>query len=489
MPDSALSILIIDDEKPIRDEIKSMDWAAVNAFIIDEAVNGQDGLIKCKQLHPDIVLADIEMPLMNGLQFAEQLKQTASHIQIIFLTSHQNFSYAQKGIELGILGYVVKSLCMEKDLFPYISKAADNLKKEARYAIQEKNNQKENIKHITYELMEGKTENREALEKLLSFPCKILLLTHTHREFAEQVSVFLQHYLNNIQDVTAVYLSSGKYILFIPAEIAVPAAVSCKNLNQLIREKTMLPISGDIHFYANECSLVSSVKTYIKVVQSFDQLDLYYFYFGTSMLQNASSQNYGIDVKDFLKQFSEQINNGTYNPDTLNFLKKNCYDHQVPPADLKHFLLSNLYKTIPERFSGDTDYSSILYSSETFDQLLNSYYDITSKTSFLKDMRTEVANAIRYIEQNYMNSITLCDVADVVSISPNYLSKLFKNELGESFNNYLNTVRIHKAIDLLENTNKKVYEVAQCVGIESYRYFLVIFKKISGKSPTEYQHK
>lgn len=252
-----LTLFVLDDEAPIREEIKSIDWSCVQATVIGESANGKDALKKCRQLCPDIVIADIEMPLMNGLEFAEELKKTNTAAQIIFLTSHTNFYYAQKGIQLGVLGYVIKSLCMEQDLFPLIEKAAQNLQ--------------------------------------------------------------------TMQDL----------------ELRRP------NLDRF-----------------------------------------------------------------FLIDQNNHVN-----------------------------------------------------------------------------LRPEIYMTIRFIQNNYMNKITISDIAEAISISPDYLGKLFKSETGISITHYLNELRMKKAIMLLENTNMRVYEIAQYVGIESYRYFTITFRKITGKSPTDYRRK
>ncbi|MFR1371697.1 MAG: response regulator [Eisenbergiella massiliensis] len=107
-----LTVFIVDDETPIREEIKSLDWAAVHATVIGEAPNGRSALERCRILSPDIVLVDIEMPVMDGLTFTEHLKQILPDVQVIFLTCHQDFSYAKMGISPGNCG-----VCNKKPLY------------------------------------------------------------------------------------------------------------------------------------------------------------------------------------------------------------------------------------------------------------------------------------------------------------------------------------------------------------------------------------
>lgn len=96
--------------------------------------------------------------------------------------------------------------------------------------------------------------------------------------------------------------------------------------------------------------------------------------------------------------------------------------------------------------------------------------------------------ALAYMEENYGSSITLTDVADHVGLSPEYLSRLFKEDTGMKFVVYLNNLRLKYALSLLKNTNLKVYEVAEKVGYSNLSYFSTVFKKNFGQNPFEYKN-
>jgi len=98
-----------------------------------------------------------------------------------------------------------------------------------------------------------------------------------------------------------------------------------------------------------------------------------------------------------------------------------------------------------------------------------------------------IKDAITYIERNYANQIFLSDIAEVCGVSPNYFCKIFKEETGKSFVDFLNELRINKAKELLLSTNLKSYEVAEKVGFNDYKYFSMIFKKYTGTSPSKFK--
>lgn len=99
--------------------------------------------------------------------------------------------------------------------------------------------------------------------------------------------------------------------------------------------------------------------------------------------------------------------------------------------------------------------------------------------------RPEVYRAIRIIREEYANPLTLTSVAEQVGLSPQYLSRVFREQAGENFVEYLTRIRIQKAKDLVLEGHHKVYEIADMVGMPNYRYFSTLFRKIVGVSPTQ----
>ena len=109
------------------------------------------------------------------------------------------------------------------------------------------------------------------------------------------------------------------------------------------------------------------------------------------------------------------------------------------------------------------------------------------KVNLHKGKRNFVKIALRFIDERYNEDISLSDVADVAFVTPNYLSRIFKEEMKMNFIDYLNLLRVEKAKQLLLHTNLKSYEIAERVGYTDYKYFSTIFKKITGFSPREYR--
>ncbi|MGG1517874.1 response regulator [Paenibacillus oryzisoli] len=257
MSDTPIRVLIVDDELPLRQELRSLPWASFGAEFVGEAENGEEALELCERLQPDLVITDITMPIMNGMELFRAIKQKWPFMQVVLLTCHSDFHYAQEALRLGALDYFTKLALEEGDLQASIDKTRVSQRRE--------------------------------------------------------------------QDL----------------------------------------------------------------------------------------QRYGQE------QLRRELEQGTAEP--------------------------------------------------------------------ARRVRKEVQLARRIIEQKLGEPLTLTSVSEEVGLSSYYLSRLFKEETGEAFNDYITRLRMEKAVHLLQTTPLKVYEVAEQVGIPSYRYFSQLFRNWTGVAPTEFK--
>jgi two-component system, response regulator YesN len=124
-----IKLMIVDDESIIRKGIRtSIDWGALQVEIVGEAQNGKQALELVQQWMPDIVLTDIRMPQMDGLEFAQQLKQQYPYIKIIILSGYDDFNYARKALTIGVTDYLMKPVGAD-ELTTLISKIGDEITK------------------------------------------------------------------------------------------------------------------------------------------------------------------------------------------------------------------------------------------------------------------------------------------------------------------------------------------------------------------------
>ena len=192
-------------------------------------------------------------------------------------------------------------------------------------------------------------------------------------------------------------------------------------------------------------------------------------------------------AKDIInKEFEQLIQNKCTNND---FIRNVC-------IDLKNILIRtlrgmsiDLYKL----FSENIYMFEFVPWCETISQynkwIQDAYYIVLTGLSDIHNVshNKEMLKAAEYIKLNYNREITLQEVADYVKKTPNYFSHLFKKEFGISFSEYVNKVRINKAIELIQNTNMLMYEISEKVGFGSYDYFKQVFKKMTGYPPLDFR--
>ena len=125
-------VLLIDDEPIIREGLKTIiDWSQHGFEICGEAVNGRDALVKVRNLHPDLLIVDIKMPVIDGLKLLEELRKEGNRVQALILTGYSEFDYAQKAVNLGAIGYILKPID-EDDLSINVKKAYKEIIKEKK---------------------------------------------------------------------------------------------------------------------------------------------------------------------------------------------------------------------------------------------------------------------------------------------------------------------------------------------------------------------
>jgi len=116
-------VMIVDDEVPIRENLRMFSWACHNFELVGEARHGQEALELCRSKEPDIVVTDIVMPVMDGLKLTRQLKEWKPELQVILLTCHSDFNYAREGLVLGACDYLLKGTYREQELLAALNKA------------------------------------------------------------------------------------------------------------------------------------------------------------------------------------------------------------------------------------------------------------------------------------------------------------------------------------------------------------------------------
>jgi len=522
-------LLIADDEPEVIEGISTLvDWENNGVKIVGCATNGEDALEKIRELCPDIVLIDIKMPKLDGLQVIENAKKEGYIFESIILSGYDDFYFAQKALELRSLNYLLKP-CKPKEVLDAVLKAKNVLEKEREKEalinrfIEYYNETLPILKErILNEVIFG-IRNKEEIEKLferynIKLPsgkyCIALAkfdtenATDTYPSSPVKQEAYTLACINLIQkeleDLRAeVFRGRNEIVILINSDFEFERKMMddiLTKVKKIVDERLGLKLYFGVSRWIDKIEKINSCYE-----QALNALELKFFADDIEILYyddiclNKNTLLYPIDEekaiinslllcqKDTIKDKVENFINSLYAINTFNkwFIKtavlallgsiiKVCHEKCV---DLNDVVNSKVFENILKTEKKDLLKASLL-------SFLNAAVD---KIEQSENKNLIVKAAINFIEKNYNKNITLESVAKEVYVTPAYLSILFKRELKINFVDYLHKIRIQKAQELLKNQNLKTYQVANMVGFTDEKYFSQLFKKYTGLTPTQYR--
>ncbi|QOV19395.1 response regulator [Blautia liquoris] len=487
-----IKVLIADDELPVREELAAFPWAKYTCRIVGEARNGKEALQLCAELHPNMIITDLAMPIMNGIELAEKLRVYYPDIQIVFLTVLENFEYAQHAIQLNVIDYIVKFQMQESSIAKVLDKARNIMEKED---------------FLTK--MSNRTK-RQKLSKLFSYYFIEQKMNRSHMSELEQTMIemsFLdskKEFLFLIQDI------SGKYRQVIDSELLeylegckfvdewmelCPGIYVIKVLSERINSVTQALRDGIKSYFQSLIELpkayfvvypyTSRFHTFLEYINHiYGWYETHFYYSDKTTFRQQEILKTNAMTDEDLQAMSSIFSK--LDLDRIDFEKAYCLyakRHKLSVDQLKEVSIG-LIKSYFKKNQKDYPEHLQIDKLEVYNiEQLASYIQNTCLIEVL--YRPEVYRAIRIIREEYANPLTLTSVAEQVGLSPQYLSRVFREQAGENFVEYLTRIRIQKAKDLVLEGHHKVYEIADMVGMPNYRYFSTLFRKIVGVSPTQ----
>ncbi|SME90617.1 response regulator transcription factor [Paenibacillus barengoltzii] len=535
-----IKVLIVDDEPKLREGLRTfIDWGAYGYEVVDTAANGNEALEKYQQYLPDLVVADIRMPGMDGLQLIEKLRTQDPNLHILILSGYADFSYAKKAMTHRADGYLLKPVD-EDELKDYLWKIKLTIDEERA---------SEQWKHVTTEW------NREALIQSVltgedeedSTPLcerahevgisgkvfQILLLapqmegdTDAHinalirktlvRQFEEtgrgwvfaihsKFGALLKEPLLSVE-LTGIYreLAAELADLGIRYSVAIGEKVGCmteiresyRTACDLVRRHFFLdqgtiltpdslsagtdPVAGSGIGAVSGRGTGSDVNSGASPSMSA----------GPELSTDELGEQlfYAVDIgnRDAVKSLLHQLGEAYKGEGAMENEIKNRY------VELLTTIFSKALKQSPELQNRSKEFSdgyskiqkaySILELNGQAEQLLQQIMNQLGEDG----KHREVKIMLDLIHRNYSENLKLETLSGIFNYNSAYLGKLFKNTTGEYFNTYLDKVRIEKAKHYLEE-GLKVYQVAEKVGYTNVDYFHSKFRKYVGTSPSAYR--
>ncbi|MEA4890079.1 MAG: response regulator [Clostridiaceae bacterium] len=523
-------LMIVEDEPLTRDAImKSIDFAAFDFEVVAVCEDGREAAEQYFNLLPDLVITDICMPFMTGLELADQIAKTGRGTRVIILTGYDDFQYAQKAINNQVSKYILK---------PITSHEFKEILEESKTILDEQQERRRQVDtaqrmlHINSPLVRDQVLNRllHGIDDLGALANEMrsinisagkayyavsILLIEQAPEAAQKLNVgqellkfmifnVVEEMTATVSDALAFTLPDGR------------TALLCGNDRQNALDEIRYALCGQIHDKIGQLFDIEVTAGMGKIVASLAQLK-------DSWTEAEHVLEYRSLVSASSILSAEDIKNQSRKFDWSQYEENLITQVRLQDEEKIAMLIEQLMLVLRLSYMSRSDIhfafsrlaDRLLHLLESDDHLsgpnLNLVLPDKNDTDYLRQLQVWLtqfcgdcvrylrstrqssakrltAKATQYIRQHYDdNALSLYSLCNHLSVSMSYFSTFFKEETGKTFIEYLTDVRIEKAKDLLVNSDMMLYMIAERVGYENPAYFTVAFKKSTGMKPKEYR--
>lgn len=526
-----MKVLICDDDISTVTVLKNqIPWEKMGVDQIFLAYHGKAAIEICLKEKPELVICDVEMPYANGIEVLRQIHDHRIFCAFAFLTAHESFQYAQEAIRLGAFNYITKPFVMTDviaditEMIDYVNNRIERNKKTSA-ELKEKTEKgvTDEINSIFRSIRDGFWGNDKEKIQLAVEHRKLPIITDISyytvtvigdvggKEAEGWNMLTLRYGFRYLAQEAIASRLDWRYMIFDPdsqyeiLQIFLPTEnLSLEELkkrcssfirvsNQNMQILPVCYIGGPVPF--EELSIASEWKLqaqkdrlrYGQIIQAGEIEDErgVASYDNEKMLELIKSE----DKSKFMSEIGIMT--------TQMAMGENGSDRMI--AELHHDILQTFYQCLTDNgilahdLFGDTVMRELDRNAErsVFDLISFSshLFDVTISKMSAKDDVSIIAQVKHFIEQHYKQDINRDEISQSVFVTPNYLSKRFREETGVSLREYINRLRIDEAKRLLLTTDKPISTIALDMGFGNISYFSTVFKKITGMSPAEYRNR
>ncbi|BFT70674.1 response regulator [Paenibacillus sp. P36] len=515
-------VMIVDDESVIRQGLQSfVDWKSLDCELAATASNGTEAKEYLQSIQIDIVITDIKMPGMDGIELAKYIYEYYPHTKVILLTAYADFAYAQSAIKYNVVDFLVKINPTEK-----IPEAVHKAKE--LIALQQKHLSEIRDKFIK-EVFDNMISHPEVIVSKMKehgiiidhyiiavFEMSDLAENHSettsseYSNFVSQLRHFSnlafkdsQHYTSIISKnqlvsiVSFAYANEAEYTQFIPNKCREIMKMVDNFMNFAVHVGISQPHASSLElpeaFTEAKKALTNSLFHDIPIT-SYSPSDTTPY-----GLRSVPTHTYIDEIMTYIQQ--ENVAEASLK---LSNLFDSYKENNVPIEHMKAsglLLCSMSFKLFTEPQWADVSfvnneshtYAQIQHSKSMRDlfHILNNFIQTSIHILSLQGNHSNyiVREVNKCIREHFNKQINLQFIAEYVHVNSSYLSRLYKRETGEALMDTLNKYRIDMAKRILKNSALKIFEVAQEVGIEDPAYFTHVFTKYAGVSPRAFKEK
>lgn len=526
-----MKVLIVDDDIATVDVISSaIDWEMLKIEEVFEAYNIDRAKKILLEEKIDIIISDIEMPRGSGIDLLKWVREKEFDIEILFLTCHENFSYATNALKLNASEYLLKPFdtdVMEVALKKMIRSIREErlLKEYSEYGRWAERNKRQLKLNFWNMLLDGhismsseniikELNNRKLAENPeIEYHLVISRVTGIERDKERLNTDLIMFILENVHseilcgtpENTNVICYNYKDYYLVATVCKEDDEETLKNLTkEVILELKKILMATIACCISTPCKMTDFYETYnrgIKIISSNS------VYFGDCFLEKEIIEN--IENETVLLDFNEmdKILSEKKKIEFLSYIKKRLnekvYEKRLSAQTLeqaKQEILQAVYSYLAKR---EIQISGLL-ADENFNAMTQkaslSMIDMMRWNNFLIERIFEYENEVKkgytiiekinkFIREHYRENIGRNEISAEFYLAPEYLAKMYKRQTGISLKDYINEYRIKQAKLLLEKEEMQISDVAETVGFDNFTYFSTLFKKYTGMSPNSYRKK
>lgn len=495
-------VLIVDDEMLIRQGIINyIDWEQEGFQIVGEASNGKEALQMMAEFSPHIVITDIVMPIMDGIDLVREGKKAFPDIEFIVLSSFENFDYVRSTFQNGVADYILKPKLNGKELLKSLDKIVDRIPglQHSAALMEPHRSVEEMLEHLI--LGYDSTVDKVNLSAIFANSRFALVGAHGKSVDGLDLKAKLGHFLPEETAVFAVATDArDKMFLlnFSPGQFdAIKRAIAAETAENA---NVSWMVCEPFHTIADMKNVYD---------ENFLEMKKYLFYlpeknlFVHDELPSERPKQANFDLNHFIELFKDHLFNaafgylenhidylaGRYSNDSFEFKSflGNIIFNIIVLLDSLKYDIQELERNKYSYFSNINEAEYARDAVAEFQGFLAEVRKIMMLHGSSDEQANNLDKILSYIEQHYTEPLRLSEIANHFHFNASYLSSYFSTHHKEGFSEYLNRIRIKKSMELLENSPVTISNISGMVGYSDHSYYCKVFKRITGMSPGAYR--
>lgn len=541
-----LKIFLAEDEVVVRETIKRMiPWEELGFELVGEAADGEMALPLLIRQQPDLLITDIKMPFMDGLTLARLAKKEIPGLKVVILSGYDDFNYAKQAIGIGVEDYLLKPITKNAliERLSEIRSRYEHEKTQKEYyekfqremQAYEKNSSRDFFEALvggSMDMMEVYKRAEKLGLDIVAEAYNVLIFTmNCDEDFSGQRDEYSSWEAESLELLENFFAGHSSAMLF--RSNIFSYGVLLKGQREAIEENTRACVDeirkilsrqdGRREWFlavGQSVERLSQIqKSYHTASRAFSQRYLYdeniLYYDEMETMEHPGGQAetednaylQKVDVNALNPAILQKFLSNGLQEETENFVKEYFYAIGQEPMEslvFRNYVILNVRFSVISFIKGLGCDTNEMESADTEEVLAESGKNMESAIAYAKKMisqaieirdqnsgnknRSILKTAVDFIDSHYMDEeISLNTVANVANVSSNHFSALFSQNMGQTFIEYLTTLRMNKAKELLRCTGMRSSEIAGEIGYKDAHYFSYLFKKTQGMTPSDYR--